>query len=183
MVSIHDVAREAGVSVATVSKVINHYPDVSDKTRKRVKLAIQALRYRPNAIARGLVTGRSWTVGVLINSPFSNPYVAELLEGIKTALENSGYDLMRLSPRLNDPEYSYIDHCQSRNLDGIVVFGLEHDHESMDELIQSDIPTMFVDIDVTETGHRTGSITTDNRNGIQMAVQHVYDLGHRKIAL
>ncbi|MEK5641026.1 LacI family transcriptional regulator [Paenibacillus rhizosphaerae] len=180
MASIHDVAKEAGVSVATVSKVINHYPDVSDKTRKKVKSAIELLRYRPNAIARGLVTGRSWTVGVLINIPFTNPYVAELLEGIKTALENSGYDLMRLSARLNDESYSFIDHCESRNLDGVVIFGVERDHRIIGELIRSDIPTMFVDTDVM--GNRVGNITSDNVNGVRMAVSHLYGLGHRDIA-
>ncbi|MWV44114.1 substrate-binding domain-containing protein [Paenibacillus sp. HJL G12] len=180
MASIHDVAKEAGVSVATVSKVINHYPDVSDKTRKKVKNAIELLRYRPNVIARGLVTGRSWTVGVLINIPFTNPYVAMLLEGIKTALEDSGYDLMRLSARLNDPAYSFIDHCHSRNLDGVVVFGVEKDHRSIQELIESGIPTMFVDTDAT--GLRAGNITTDNRNGVHMAVRHLFELGHRRIA-
>ncbi|MEC0238694.1 LacI family DNA-binding transcriptional regulator [Paenibacillus dokdonensis] len=180
MASIHDVAKEAGVSVATVSKVINHYPDVSEKTRKKVKNAIELLRYRPNVIARGLVTGRSWTVGVLINIPFTNPYVSMLLEGIKTALENSGYDLMRLSARLNDPGYSFVDHCQSRNLDGVVVFGVEKDHHSIQELIESGIPTMFVDMDAT--GQRAGNITTENRNGVHMAVRHLYELGHQRIA-
>ncbi|MCJ8013377.1 LacI family transcriptional regulator [Paenibacillus sp. KQZ6P-2] len=180
MASIHDVAKEAGVSVATVSKVINHYPDVSEKTRKKVKNAIELLRYRPNVIARGLVTGRSWTVGVLINIPFTNPYVAMLLEGIKTALENSGYDLMRLSARLNDPEYSFVNHCQSRNLDGVVVFGVDKDHLSIQELIESGIPTMFVDTDAT--GLRAGNITTDNRNGAHMSVRHLAQLGHRRIA-
>jgi LacI family transcriptional regulator len=178
--SIHDVAKEAGVSIATVSKVINHYPDVSDKTRKKVKLAIQLLRYQPNVIARGLVTGRSWTVGVLINIPFTNPYVAELLEGIKTALEHSGYDLMRLSTRINDPNYSFVDHCQSRNLDGVVVFGVEHDNPNLEQLIQSEIPAMFVDTDFN--GKRAGYITTDNQKAVEMAVQHLYDLGHRRIA-
>lgn len=145
-----------------------------------MKHAIARLRYRPNVIARGLVTGRSWTVGVLIHVPFTNPYVSMLLEGIKTALEHSGYDLMRLSARLNDPDYSFIDHCQSRNLDGVVVFGVEKDHRSIQELIQSGIPTMFVDTDAT--GLRAGNITTDNRNGIRMAVRHLFELGHRRIA-
>lgn len=180
MASIHDVAKEAGVSVATVSKVINNYPDVSDKTRKKVKIAIQLLRYQPNVVARGLVKGRSWTVGVLINIPFTNPYVAELLEGIKTALEHSGYDLMKLSTRLDDPSYSFIDHCQSRNLDGIVVFGVEYDNPNLEQLIQSEVPAMF--IDTALTGKRAGNITTDNENAVELAVQHLYDLGHRKIS-
>ncbi|AOZ92050.1 LacI family DNA-binding transcriptional regulator [Paenibacillus crassostreae] len=180
MASIHDVAKEAGVSIATVSKVINHYPDVSDKTRKKVKLAIQLLKYQPNVVARGLVKGRSWTVGVLINVPFTNPYVAELLEGIKIALEHSGYDLMRLSTRLDDPSYSFIDHCQSRNLDGVVVFGVEYNHPSLEELLRSEIPAMFVDTALI--GKRAGYITTDNEKAVEIAVQHLYDLGHRRIA-
>ncbi|WP_438347247.1 LacI family DNA-binding transcriptional regulator [Paenibacillus sp. FA6] len=180
MASIHDVAKEAGVSIATVSKVINDYTDVSDKTRKKVKLAIELLRYQPNVVARALVTGRSWTVGVLINIPFTNPYVAELLEGIKTALENSGYDLMRLSTRLNDPKYSFVDHCQSRNLDGVVVFGVEYDNPNLEQLVQSEIPAMFVDTALM--GKRAGYITTDNEKAVEIAVQHLYDLGHHRIA-
>lgn len=180
MASIHDVAKEAGVSVATVSKVINNYPDVSDKTRKKVKIAIQLLRYQPNVVARGLVKGRSWTVGVLLNISFTNPYVAELLDGIKTALEHSGYDLMRLSTRLDDPSYSFIDHCRSRNLDGIVVFGVEHDNPNLEQLIQSEVPAMFVDTGLI--GKRAGNITTDNEHAVELAVQHLFELGHRKIA-
>ncbi|MGF7046632.1 DNA-binding LacI/PurR family transcriptional regulator [Paenibacillus sp. DS2015] len=178
--SIYDVAREAGVSVATVSKVINHYSDVSDKTRKKVKLIIKELRYQPNVVARGLVKGRSWTVGVLINISFTNPFVSELLDGIKTALEHSGYDLMRLSTRLDDPDYSFIDHCQSRNLDGVIVFGVERENPSMEQLVHTDMPVMFVDTALV--GNRAGYITTDNQNAIELAVQHLYDLGHRHIA-
>ncbi len=134
----------------------------------------------PMSLREASSLSRSWTVGVLIHVPFTNPYVSMLLEGIKTALEHSGYDLMRLSARLNDPDYSFIDHCQSRNLDGVVVFGVEKDHRSIQELIQSGIPTMFVDTDAT--GLRAGNITTDNRNGIRMAVRHLFELGHRRIA-
>lgn len=180
MASIHDVAKEAGVSVATVSKVLNDYPDVSDKTRKKVNMVIEQLHYHPNVVARGLVKRRSWTVGVLLTVPFTNPFVAELLEGIKTALENSGYDLVRLSTRFDDPNYSFIKHCRSRNVEGVVVFGVERDNPSIEELLNSDIPTMFVDTDII--GKRAGYITTDNQNAIQMSVKHLYELGHHKIA-
>ncbi|MDO7907348.1 LacI family DNA-binding transcriptional regulator [Paenibacillus sp. JX-17] len=180
MASIHDVAKHAGVSVATVSKVINNYPDVSDKTRKKVNKAIDHLRYQPNVVARGLVKRRSWTVGVLLTVPFTNPFVSELLEGIKTALENSGYDLVRLSTRFDDPNYSFLKHCRSRNVDGVVVFGVDKDNRGVDELIHSDLPTMFVDTD--QVGKRAGYITTDNHNAIRMAVSHLSELGHRKIA-
>jgi len=178
--SIHDVAKEAGVSVATVSKVLNDYPDVSDKTRKKVNMAIELLKYQPNVVARGLVKRRSWTVGVLLTVPFTNPFVSELLEGIKTALENSGYDLVRLSTRFEDPAYSFIKHCRSRNVDGVVVFGEGRENKSIEELIHAEIPTMFIDTDLF--GKRAGYITTDNANAIAMSVKHLYELGHRKIA-
>lgn len=180
MASIHDVAKAAGVSVATVSKVVNGYPDVSDKTRKKVNKIIEELRYHPNVMARGLVKKRSWNVGVLINVPFTNPFVSELLEGIKTALEHSGYDLMKLSTRLEDPSYSFYEHCRSRSLDGVVIFGAEPDNKGVSDLIDSDIPVMFVDEDVI--GQRTGSIMTDSRMALQMVVRHLYELGHRRIA-
>ena len=180
MASIHDVAKEAGVSVATVSKVLNDYPDVSDKTRKKVNIAIELLKYQPNVVARGLVKRRSWTVGVLLTVPFTNPFVSELLEGIKTALENSGYDLVRLSTRFDDPGYSYIKHCRSRNVEGDVEFGEGRENKSIQELIHAEIPTMFVDTDLF--GKRAGYITTDNANAIGMSVKHLYELGHRRIA-
>lgn len=180
MASIHDVAKEAGVSVATVSKVINNYPDVSDKTRKKVSQTIKDLKYHPNVAARGLVKGRSWTVGVFVTSPFTNPFVTELLEGIKTALQNSGYDLVLLSTRFDDTNYSFVEHCLSRNVDGVVGFGVDRDDPHLEELLESDIPTMFVDADIR--GRRAGYITTENKAGTMQAVAHLAELGHSRIA-
>lgn len=180
MASIHDVAKEAGVSVATVSKVINNYPDVSDKTRKKVSQTIKRLKYHPNVAARGLVKGRSWTVGVFLTTPFTNPFVTELLEGIKTALQNSGYDLVHLSTRFDDPSYSFVEHCLSRNVDGVVGFGVDRNDPHLEELLDSDIPTMFVDADIR--GRRAGYITTENKAGIMQAVEHLTELGHSRIA-
>ncbi|NGZ75848.1 LacI family DNA-binding transcriptional regulator [Saccharibacillus alkalitolerans] len=180
MASIHDVAKEAGVSVATVSKVINNYPDVSDKTRKKVSQTIKRLKYHPNVAARGLVKGRSWTVGVFVTTSFTNPFVTELLEGIKTALQNSGYDLLHLSTRFDDPNYSFVEHCLSRNVDGVVGFGVDRDDPHLEELLDSDIPTMFVDADIQ--GRRAGYITTENKAGIMQAVSHLAELGHSRVA-
>ncbi|GGN92167.1 LacI family DNA-binding transcriptional regulator [Saccharibacillus kuerlensis] len=180
MASIHDVAKEAGVSVATVSKVINNYPDVSDKTRKKVSQTIKKLKYHPNVAARGLVKGRSWTVGVFVTTSFTNPFVTELLEGIKTALQNSGYDLLHLSTRFDDPTYSFVEHCLSRNVDGVVGFGIDRNDPHLEELLDSDIPTMLVDSDIQ--GRRAAYITTENKTGIMQAVAHLAELGHSRIS-
>ncbi|WP_274648670.1 LacI family DNA-binding transcriptional regulator [Paenibacillus humicola] len=180
MASISDVARHAGVSVTTVSKVINNYPDVSEKTRKKVNEAITLLRFEPNVVARGLVKKRSWTVGILLYNMMTNPFVAELTAGMKKALETSGYDLLHLSADFDDPHYSIVRHCASRNVDGIVVFGIGREHRMLLDLLQAEIPAMFVDTDLI--GRRAGYITADNRDGIFKVMEHLAGLGHRRIA-
>jgi LacI family transcriptional regulator len=180
MASINDVAKQAGVSVATVSKVMNNYPNISMKTRDKVNIAIEKLSYRPNIVARSLVKRRSWTIGIFLHSVLTNPFVAELLVGIKHSLHNSGYDLIYLSMMMDDPNYSFINHCRSRNVDGIVVFGLDRDNPRLKDLIHEDIPTMFIDTDLI--GKRAGYITADNRSGIMLAVDHLVELGHHNIA-
>lgn len=180
MASIADVAKQAGVSVATVSKVINKYPNISDKTKEKVNHAIEQLSYHPNVVARGLVKKRSWTLGIFLNNVFTNPFVSELLVGVKHTLHNSGYDLIYLSMMMDDPNYSFIKHCHSRNVDGILVFGLEKENPQLKDLIHENIPTMFIDTDIV--GRRAGYITADNRYGIILAIEHLYRLGHRKIS-
>ncbi len=180
MASITDVAKHAGVSVTTVSKVINNYTDVSEKTRKKVNESIRLLRYEPNVVARGLVKRRSWTIGILLHNIMTNPFVSELMAGMQKALESSGYDLLHLTANFNDPDYSVVRHCSSRNVDGMVVFGVSRDHKIGMDLVKAELPTMFVDTDLI--GRRAGYITADNRNGILQVMEHLYELGHRKIA-
>jgi len=180
MASITDVAKHAGVSVTTVSKVINNYSDVSEKTRKKVNESIRLLRYEPNVVARGLVKKRSWTIGILLHNIMTNPFVSELMTGMQKALESSGYDLLHLTADFNDPDYSVVRHCSSRNVDGMVVFGVGRDNKIGVDLVQAELPTMFVDTDLI--GKRAGYITADNQNGILQVMEHLYELGHRRIA-
>ena len=180
LASIHDVAKYAGVSSATVSKVLNNYPNISEQTRSKVDAAIEHLMYRPNVVARGLAKKRSWTIGIFLNNSFTNPFVAELLLGAKQSLANSGYDLIYLSMILNDPSYCFIRHCHSRNVDGILVFGIDKDNPQLRELVSHELPSMFIDTELL--GRRAGYITADNQNGIIAAVAHLVELGHRNIA-
>jgi DNA-binding LacI/PurR family transcriptional regulator len=180
VVTIIDVARQAGVSVTTVSKVLNNYSDVSSKTRIKVNEAIQKLKYQPNVMARGLVKGRSWTVGLFLCDLLTNPFVSELVEGIRKSLGDHGYDLMHLSTQHENPEYSFVKHCLSRHVDGVIVFAVGRSDPSLNELIKAEIPTMFVDIDLL--GRRAGYITADHRNGILLGFEHLYRLGHRRIS-
>jgi LacI family transcriptional regulator len=180
MASINDVARQAGVSVTTVSKVLNNYSDVSSKTRQKVNDAVRELNYQPNVVARGLVKGRSWTVGLVLRECVTNPFVSELIEGTRVSLGRHGYDLLHLSTPCDDPEYSFVKHCISRHVDGVIVFGISRSDPNANELIKTEIPTMFVDTDLL--GRRAGYITADHRNGIFLGIEHLYRLGHRKIS-
>ncbi|MBY9079364.1 LacI family DNA-binding transcriptional regulator [Paenibacillus sp. HN-1] len=180
MVSIHEVAKHAGVSVATVSKVINNYSDVSSKTRIKVNKAIELLNYQPNVVARSLVKKRSWTVGMFLLDYFSNPFIAELVDGLRKSLEDSGYDLLFLSPNLSNPDYTFTKHCLSRNVDGVVMFGVDRNNQNLLDLLQAEMPTMMIDTDLL--GPRTGYVTADNSQGANLAVQHLVKLGHKRIA-
>ncbi|MCV9952373.1 LacI family DNA-binding transcriptional regulator [Paenibacillus sp. BT-177] len=180
MASIHEVAKQAGVSVATVSKVINNYSDVSSKTRNKVNKAIELLNYQPNVVARSLVKKRSWTVGMFLLDFFTNPFISELLDGLRKSLEDSGYDLLFLSPNLSNPDYTFTKHCISRNVDGVVMFGVDRTNQNFLDLLQAEMPTMMIDTDLL--GPRTGYVTADNRRGAYLGVQHLVELGHKRIA-
>lgn len=180
MISMRQVAERAGVSVSTVSKVMNDYPDVSRETRERVNRTIQELDYRPNVVARSLVKRRSWTMGLFLLDSVTTPFIAHLVEGLRRSLESTGYDLLILSPNRDDENYSFARHCVSRSVDGVAVFGIDPDDPSLRELVQTNIPLVLIDSAVL--GPRTGYVTSDNRQGTHLAVDHLVALGHRRIA-
>jgi LacI family transcriptional regulator len=177
--SINDVARLAGVSPTTVSKVINNYKDVSNKTRLKVQKIIQEINFSPNVMARGLVKGRSWTVGILSTPSFQNPFLYSAMTGMKKALENTGYDLIYLTQENKQPNYNFANHCLGRNVEGVIAFGLEKDSKHLIDLMHSEIPALLIDINLV--GKRTAYITSDNKTGVYQAVQHLNNMGHTKI--
>lgn len=182
MTNIKDVAKLSGVSVATVSKVVNGYPNVAPKTREKVLKVIKETKYFPNSVARGLVKGRSNALGIFLTPGMvSHPYFANVLAGMEVALKGCGYDLIYMAQvAWGDSEYSFVRHCMSRNVDGVVVFGFQRDDLNLDELIEEEMPTIFVDMDMK--GRRAGYVCSDNQHSIEQAVDYLYELGHRKIA-
>ncbi|WP_310550680.1 LacI family DNA-binding transcriptional regulator [Paenibacillus glufosinatiresistens] len=180
MVSIHEVAKQAGVSVATVSKVMNNYSDISSKTKNKVYEAIERLNYQPNVVARSLVKKRSWTVGMFLLDYFTNPFISELTDGLRKSLEDSGYDLLFLSPNLSNPDYTFTKHCISRNVDGVIMFGVERTNPNFLDLLQAEMPTIMIDTDLL--GPRTGYVTADNSRGVELAIRHLKEWGHTRIA-
>ncbi|MCC3373851.1 LacI family DNA-binding transcriptional regulator [Cohnella sp. REN36] len=178
--TIRDIAKAAGVSVATVSKVLNGYTTVSKATRENVLRIVADMQFRPNTAARALVGRRSMTLGVFLTTGIAHPFFVSLLGGIDEALQARGYDLIYLSQLSAHPDYNFVQHCLSRNVEGVLVFGFQHDQLNMDELVDAGIPAMFIDLD--RTGPRAGYISSDNAAAIEQAVAYLDGLRHRRIA-
>lgn len=178
--NIRDVASQAGVSVATVSKVLNGYTTVNVKTKERVLQVVKELQFQPNAAARSLVGRRSMTIGIFLTAGLAHPFFAQILAGMEQSLKSKGYDLIYLAQLSWNKEYSFVRHCQSRNVEGVVVFGFQHENMNFDELVESGIPALFIDLDVKE--RRAGYISSDNQNATKRTVQYLAGLNHRKIS-
>jgi LacI family transcriptional regulator len=181
-VTLRDVARVANVHPGTASRALNEDTRglVNEETARRVLAAAEQLGYRPNPIARGLKTNRSYTIGVLIPD-LTNPLFPPILRGIEDRLEEGGYTPL-IANTDNDPERERIDWLamRARQVDGIVAATARRDHELLDELAGSGIPLVLVNRRAPDSG--IPSATADDRRGIRLAVEHLTGLGHSRIA-
>lgn len=185
MATIRDLAKRAGVSVATVSRVLNNYPDVAEETRQRVMELAKAMEYRPSAAARTLVTQTSHVIGVFflqdhVNRVMLHPFFQEVMLGFKRVVGQAGYDLFLFTNQQPGTDtFSYVKRCRHHRVDGVVLMGVDRDDPGIRELVATDIPCISIDADLT--GKRAGYICSDNVAGTAMAVQHLHELGHRSI--
>ncbi len=180
--TIHDVARLAGVSIKTVSRVYNDEPNVRDTIREKVRQAGAELRYRPNAAARNLVERRSHLIGLFFENP-SQSYVTELQVGALDRLRGTRYRLL-IFPVENraDIRGSLIETAHASGLDGIIVTPpMSDDPEILQELIASAMPFARVAGDFNV--HPTDSVAIDDEAATLDLMQYLLDLGHKKIAI
>ncbi|MBO1005704.1 LacI family DNA-binding transcriptional regulator [Pseudogracilibacillus auburnensis] len=184
MTTIKDIARVAGVSVTTVSRALNGYSDVSEKTRAKVFRIAKELNYSPNTLARGLVMNKSKTFGLLVSglnesSPKDN-ITFDILSGINKFVGECGYDLVLFSTNsTKQREKTYTQLCRERRVDGVIIQGIRTDDPYLKEVVESDIPCVLIDIPLTSS--TVGYVTTDNVLGAKKAVKHLIQLGHRNI--
>ena len=178
--SIKDVAREAQVSTATVSHVINNTRFVSDEVRARVERAIEACRYYPNAHARSLASGNSRILGLVI-SDIANPFFPELVKSVESAAFERGYDVV-LSNTNYDPQRTlhYVRRFIERKVAGVALLTSEFDRKLIDELAARKVSVVF--LDVGEPGLHISNLRVDYETGIEEAILHLASLGHRHIA-
>jgi DNA-binding LacI/PurR family transcriptional regulator len=177
---IVQVAKRAGVSVATVSRVTNGFSSVDKKLAKRVWEAIQELSYVPNPQARALVSGRSRTLGLLI-SEITNPFFPELIQSFEDIAGEHDFEVLVGSTNYNlDRAKRFIKRLAMRRVEGVAVMTFRAESHLLDELIAQDVP--LVSIDVSTGAPRSVVLEVDYSQGITQAVQHLAVLGHRRIA-
>jgi LacI family transcriptional regulator len=179
--TLRDVARKAGVHPATASRALNDDTRglVNEETAERVRLAAEQLDYRPNPIARGLKTNRSYTIGVLIPD-LTNPLFPPILRGIEDRLEEAGYTPLMANTD-NDPERERIDWqaMRARQVDGIIAATAQRDHRLLDEIRTHEMPLVLVNRRVHDVPIPVA--IADDRAGIRLAVGHLAQLGHTRI--
>jgi LacI family transcriptional regulator len=178
-VTLEDISKATGFSVPTVSRVLSNsrYP-VSAETRQRVLEAAQALKYRPNLSARSLRTERTNTVGILVDDIMS-PFVPPIVRGIQDSLIEQGFSCLIVNSDWNpDLERAAIENLLSRSVDGMIF--VEYSHLAMHEALeQSQKPHLFVHR--LFSGAVKNSIVPDDRHNAVLMMQHLIDLGHRRI--
>jgi LacI family transcriptional regulator len=174
--TIARVAQEAGVGVGTVSRVINGSTAVSEATRRRVLEVVDELGYEPNATARALSTGRTRSVGVI--APFfTRPSVIERLRGVAPLLAGAGYQLILIdveSPEQRDAAYR----SMIGRVDGLLSITIAPGPSDLERLSAAGVPVVLVD----HAHDRLPTVTVDDVAGGRMAVTHLLELGHRRIA-
>jgi LacI family transcriptional regulator len=180
--TLRDVARLAGVHPATASRALNEETRslVNQETAQRVLRAAEEVGYRPNPIARGLKTNRSYTVGVLIPD-LTNPLFPPILRGIEDRLEVAGYTSL-IANTDNDPERELHDTqaMRARQVDGIIAATARRDHGLLDEVVAAGLDLVLVNRWLPDVP--ISAATADDRKGQRLAVEHLSELGHRRIA-
>jgi len=149
MVSMKDIAKQCNVSVASVSKALNGYPDISEETRQLILKTASEMGYLPNSSARALKTKRSYNLGVLFvdeaMSGLTHDYFNHVLESFKRTAESKGYDITFTSGNLSGQRLNYYEHCRYRGVDGVVIACINFFTEEVQRLVQSEIPVVTID--------------------------------------
>lgn len=175
--TIHDVAREAGVGIGTVSRVVNDSPRVRPATRERVLAAIDKLQYKPDPIARSMVSKRTNYVGVIVPF-FTRPFFMEVLRGVETVIARLGRELVLYNVETNVQRDRYFsDFSMQRKVDGLLIVSLTPDDSVSRRFRDSGLPIVLIDA----YSPLFTSLVVNNVEGAYQAVRCLIEKGHRRI--
>ena len=179
-VTIKDIANLAGVSTATVSKIINNKDDISEVTRGKVKKIMKENNYVPNVVARSLVTKKTNTIGLVIPD-IRNPFFPELARGAEDRANEEGYNIIFCNTDdVLVKEEKYVDMLIEKMVDGIIFTASAKRTTGFTNLQNTSIPIILLDRDIEFAGVK-GKITVNNFQGAYNGVKHLISVGHKKI--
>jgi LacI family transcriptional regulator len=178
-ITTKEVAKEAGVSQSTVSRVLNSYPYVSEDNRSRVWDAVEKLRYQPNHLARSMALQKTNTLGLLVPD-LMNPFYSEIAKSIIDRGQEFKLNII-LCDTDNKPEMQkfYIDFLQQKRVDGIIFASVSLRDPEAERLVNAEYPCIFCNRRLKLK--KASFISSDNQKGAKLAVRHLAGLGHRRI--
>jgi len=179
--TLKDVAKRAGVSVTVASRVLGNYGYVSEETRAKVLKAAREIGYRPNVLARGLKTKKTYSIGVII-SDITTFFFTSVVRGIEDVASQNGYHVILCnSDEVPQKEKEYLEELYERKVDGIILSATGKTLTFLRKLTREGM--LFVFIDRKINGIDTTQIVVDNRWGAYEAVEHLIKLGYRRIGV
>lgn len=181
MSTMKDVAQRAGVSVATVSRVLNNHARVDPTLRERVVKAMETLQYRPNRVAQRLRAGAGGVIGLII-SDIENPFFVSVVRGVEDVAYEHGISVVLCnSDEHPAKQQMYIGVMKSEDVAGLIITPNAETDDSIGALVDSKMAVVFLDRRVH--GVEVDSVTVDSAGGTRDAVRHLIRLGHRRIAM
>ena len=178
MSNIKDVAKEAGVSISTVSYALNNSGSVSDKTRKKILDAAKKLGYKPNGIARSLKTKKTSMIGVFLND-FDGPIYSEIIRGVQEVTRSNNYEMIVAECMANENDVSHI--FTQRIVDGAIILSTQISSKVVEEYASSDFPIVVLDRELE--GEYISNILIDNKTACYQLVKYICDLGIQEVAV
>jgi len=180
LVTIRDVAKEAGVSTATVSRVINNKGKITKETQAIVERAIKDLSYTPNVLARSLSNRKSYAVAFIVPT-ITNPFFPEMARAVEDVARDNGYNILLCNTDDKRERFAeYITSLTSQFVDGIIVNSHNMEKSDLEALQKHNIPVVMIDR-VLDSDLAT-SIAVKNREGARMATEHLVEIGCERIA-
>lgn len=187
MVTIKDIAKAAGVSPSTVSRVVKDHPGISLDTKKKIRKIMQEMGYTPNVAARNLVTNKSYTIGLIVKSAVHeavlNPFFTEVNFGVSEACRYEGFSTLMTAAQDDDSLFLEIkDLINSRRVDGFILLYSKEDDPVKNYLTNIDFPFVVIGKDISNI---QDAIYVDNDNvyAAHLITDHLLDLGYRNITL
>lgn len=179
--TIYDVAKEAGVSIATVSKVINDTGRISEKTKKHVLEVMNRLHYQPSVVASALTGKQTHTIGLLVPD-IANPFFSEVARALEDSAEEKGFNVIMCSTDNNDEKgKNYISLLLRKRVDGLIIATSFQDAETVKKLVEKNIPLVLFSTDIPALS--VDMVSVDDYKAAFQSIDYLLSLGHKNIGL